>query len=32
MYMTPKFSSLVDFIAVAVDVFEGKSRKKVFPN
>lgn len=30
MYMTPKFSSLVDFIAVAVDVFEGKSRKKVF--
>lgn len=30
MYMTPKFSSLIDFIAVAVDVFEGKSRKKVF--
>tara|TARA_R110002096_G_scaffold203539_2_gene388779 strand:- start:4166 stop:5764 length:1599 start_codon:yes stop_codon:yes gene_type:complete len=28
--MTPKFSSLIDFIAVAVDVFMGRSRKKVF--
>ena len=30
MYITPKFSSLIDFIAIAVDVFEGRSRKKVF--
>ncbi|MCD9481582.1 hypothetical protein [Photobacterium phosphoreum] len=28
--MTPNFSSLVDFIAVALDLFEERNRKKVF--
>lgn len=30
MYMTPKFSSFIDFIAVAIGAFEGRKRKKVF--
>lgn len=30
MYRTPTFHSLIDYITVSVDVFEGKDRKRIF--